>query len=133
MFHPQNLLLRISIVGNVDEFPNFRRIDLFVFPTEWRANLFLDNFNSKSMLRAIGHLRCNEHTSRSNELQFGSLDRHDTEKPVYVIHPEVNGFLLQLVLLTNFNQPIDKNTPHCESNVWLFGHVITLSHMLQLQ
>ena len=32
MLHPQHLLLRVSVVGDVDELSDLRRVDLFVFP-----------------------------------------------------------------------------------------------------
>lgn len=32
VLHSQHLLLGVSVVGNVDELSNFRRVDLFVFP-----------------------------------------------------------------------------------------------------
>lgn len=78
-------------------------------------------------------LRSNEHCSSANKLQFGSDYRHKAEETVNVGHSKVQGFSLQSVLLSNLNHPLNKNGPHCVSDVRLPAHVVGFGAVFSLK
>ena len=79
------------------------------------------------------YLRCNEHTSRSNQLKFGPLNGHVTKKSINIIDGQEQGFGVKFVFFSYFNQPIDQYGAHCKRNVRLFCHIIPFWHVIDLK
>ncbi len=52
--------------------------------------------------------------------------------PINVINREVEGLCLQFILLSDLDQPVDKDAAHGVGDVALLGHVVALRQVFHL-
>ena len=77
--------------------------------------------------------RSDEHARCPDQLQLVPLHGHDAEEAVDVVDGQVEGLVLQLVLLTHLNEPVHQNGAHVEVDLGLLAHVGELGLVLVLR
>jgi len=70
------------------------------------------------------YIRRNKHGRRADELQFAPLYGHHRQETVDKVNGKEQRLAVQVVLIGNFDQPVDEDRSHIRCNVCLTLHVI---------
>ncbi len=102
LLHLQDLLLRISVVGNIHQVLHNRGVNFLIL--------------------------CGDHEGRyTNQLKFSPVDLLDCHESVDEVDCDEEGLGKKLELLVDVDEPVDQNCSHAFSHISLLLHVLAWS------